>query len=216
LNSSMSDSAPAAVLANAVYIPAVNPVKVMAYTRGASPGGVAKVNALINSVGSARGRSVSITEAKTVAAVTNDLNVMDYQVLLVHDLDQATPGDLALTAQTWEDTSTITSFSKAGGVVIVLSGSDGTGEMHEFISAANLLEVAGQTDITDPMASIYNNAPADVLGVNVLHKFAPTSHTCTFQTSVVADANHIFVVTDEDPGLGDGEPVVIHRVVRPD
>jgi len=147
-----------------------------------------------------------------VAAVTNNLSINDYQVLLVHDLELAPAGEAASTATTWESGSTISSFTRAGGVVIVLDGADGRGEMHEFISSANLLDISGQMDITNQF--VFNKAPGDVLGVNVLNSFLGTSHTCTFQTNAPADNETIFVVTD-DMDMGQGEPVVIHRVIAP-
>jgi hypothetical protein len=212
LNSAMTDSGSSDLLGNAVFIPAVNPVKIMAYTEGATPAAVTKVNALINAEGMARGRSVSITDAKTAAKVKSDLNTTDFQVLLIHDLDLAEPDAAAAAALSWESSSTITSFTKAGGVVIVLDGSDGTGEMHQLITAANLLDVTGQTDITGNF--VYNKAPGDVVGVNVLTSFLGTSHTCSFETTVTPDSETIFVVTD-DEAVGQGDPVVIHRVIAP-
>jgi hypothetical protein len=217
LNSSMTDSGASDVLANTVLIPNVNPVKVLAYTRGATPAAVAKVNALINAKAAERGRSVTITEAKTASAVTNNLSILDYQVFLVHDLDLADADELATTATDWESSSTITSFSKAGGVVLVLDGGDGTGEMHEFINAANLLPgltITGQDNITD--STVYNLAGADVLGVNVVSEFLGTSHTCTFGTSGTQDEDTFFVVGNADPKEGSGgDPVVIHRIIKP-
>jgi hypothetical protein len=217
LNSSMTDSGPADLLANAVLIPNTNPIRVLAYTRGATPAAVAKVNALINAKAAERGRNVTITEANTDSAVTNNLSVMNFQVLLVHDLDLAESGEPASTATSWESSSTITSFSKAGGVVIVLDGSDGTGEMHEFINAANVLQglpstltVDGQDDITG--ATVHNNVPSDAVSIGVVSPFLATSHTCTFQTSGTKDDDTFFVIGDE---LRGGEPVVIHRVIAP-
>jgi phage tail protein X len=219
LNSSMTNSGPADLLANAVLIPNVNPVKVLSYTRGATPAAVTKVHALINAKAGERGRAVSITEAKTEAAVTNNLGIAAYQVLLVHDLDLAAPGEAASTATAWESSSTISSFSKAGGVVIVLSGSDGTGEMHEFITASNVLQgasstlvVTGQTEITG--LTVYNLAGGDVVGVNVVDQFRGTSHTCSFETSGSDDDSFSVVGTDLGKN-GGGEPVVIHRVIKP-
>ena len=216
LNSSMTDSGPSDVLANAVLIPNVNPVKVLAYAVGATPAAVAKVNALINAKAAERGRSVTITEAKTASAVTNNLSILDYQVFLVHDLDLAGAGEPAATASDWESSSTITSFSKAGGVVVVLDGSDGAGEMHEFINSANLLPgltMTGQEEITDD--TVYNLAGADVVGVNVVSEFKGTSHTCTFQMSGTPDEDTFFVVGNAEPGDGGGDPVVIHRIIKP-
>jgi hypothetical protein len=199
-----------------VFTPTVNPVKVLAYTRGARAAAVTRVNSVIGWAGSARGRSADITEAKTVAAVTANLNILDYQVLLIHDLDQAASGDPAAAATTWESGSVLSSFAKAGGVIIVLDGGDGTGEMHQLINAGNLLDpsqktsLSGQTDAT--LGQVWNNAPFDVLGVNVLSPFLGTSHTCTFDTNAKPGSDTIFVLSDDEAG---GTPIAIHRVIAP-
>jgi hypothetical protein len=83
--------------------------------------------------------------------------------------------------------------------------------MHELISAGNLLDVTGQTEITGDQ--VWNNAPFDVLGSNVLSPFLGTSHTCTFDTNVASDNETIFVLTDDEAG---GAPVAIHRVIAPE
>jgi len=106
-----------------------------------------------------------------------------------------------------------------------LDGSDGTGEMHEFINAGNLLDPTQQTSVTGqtelltagqmPMpGEIFNNAPFDVIGVNVLNSFLGSSHTCTFNTDAQEGSDLIFVFTD-DPVRGVGAPVAIHRVIAP-
>lgn len=215
LNSATQISSLTTLLGNAVFLPQNNPVNVLAYTRGASAAAVNRVNTVIGWAGG-KTRSADITEAKTVAAVTSKLNIMDYQVLLIHDLDQAKSGDPAAAATTWESGSVLSSFAKAGGVIIVLDGSDGTGEMHQLINAGNLLDpsgttsLMGQTDITKEQ--VWNNAPFDVLGVNVLSPFLGTSHTCTFDTNAKSGADTIFVLSDDQAG---GAPVAIHRVIAP-
>lgn len=207
-NSATSDSAPTVLLGNAVFLPAVNPVNVLAYTRGASVAAVNRVNQVIGWAGAARGRSVDVTVASSPGTVTSRLNVDDYHVLLIHDLDGAAPGEPGSVAAGWESSSVLTSFTKAGGVVVVLNGADGTAEMHELITAGNLLEVTGQQDIT--LQEIDNNAPFDVLGVNVLSPFLGTSHTCSLQTPVPPSDTLVYVLTD-----GQGDPMAIHRVIEP-
>jgi len=88
--------------------------------------------------------------------------------------------------------------------------------MHELINAGNLLDpsgkvgVDGQTEITSQQ--VWNNAPFDVLGANVLSPFLGTSHTCTFDTAAKASSDTIFVLTDDEAG---GLPIAIHRVIAP-
>lgn len=214
--SAMANSAPVSLLGNAVFVPTANPVRVMEYTRGASPAAVNRVNTLIAQAGQARNRTAQATEAKTIEAVTSNLNINDFEVLLIHDLDQAKAGDAAAAGTAWASASVLSSFSRAGGVIVVLDGADGRGEMHELINTGNLLDpmgnltLSGQTDITGDQ--VWNNAPFDVVGVNVLSPFLGTSHTCTFDTNAVSSTSTIFVVTDDEAG---GLPVAIHRVIAP-
>ncbi|HKY35497.1 MAG TPA: hypothetical protein VJN18_06150 [Polyangiaceae bacterium] len=210
LNSANASSSLTTLIGNAVFLSATNPVSVLAYTRGASAAAVNRVNQVITWAGSARGRSADITEARTVSAVTSNLNVDDYQVLLIHDLDQAGPTDPGAAATTWESDNVLTSFARAGGTIIVLDGADGTAAMHELITNGNLLAVDGQTEITGDQ--VWNQAPFDVLGANVLSPFLGTSHTCTFDTNVTSDNETIFVLTDDEAG---GAPIAIHRVIAP-
>lgn len=225
LNSATTDSGLAAILGNAVFMPQGKSVKVLAYTRGASAAAVNKVNLLITAQGDVRGRTAVIKQAKTVEDVRADLNIDDFQVLLIHDLDQAEAGDAAAAATTWESSGVLSSFTKAGGVVVVLDGGDGTGEMHEFINAGNLLDPTQQTSVTgqtelitagqNPMpGEIFNNAPGDVLGANVFDSFLGSSHTCTFNTDAQEGPELIFVFTD-NAARGQGAPVAIHRVIAP-
>lgn len=215
-NSNTRDSAPTVLLGNAVFAVTRNPVRILAYTRGANGAAAARVHGVIGWAGDLRGRTAQITEAKTIDAVTNNLNTNDFDVLLVHDLDQAAPGEPAVAATTWEAGSVLTSFSRAGGTIVVLDGADGTGEMHELINAGKLLDpmgqvtIDGQTDMT--MDQVWNNAPFDVLGVNVLSPFLGTSHTCTFDTAAGPSSDTIFVLSDDEKG---GKPVAIHRVIAP-
>jgi hypothetical protein len=214
LNSANAMSSLTTLIGNAVFLPATNPVRVLAYTRGATANAVNRVNQVIGWAGMARGRTAEITPANTAAAVTSNLSINDYQVLLIHDLDQATSGEPASVAQGWETDSVLTSFTKAGGVVVVLNGGDGTAEMHELINAGNLLPAAtldGALEITGEEVS--SDAPGDVLGVNVVSPFLASSHTCSFETTLTPDAENIVVLTEDDqPG---GAPVAIHRVVAP-
>lgn len=215
LGSAMTDSSPVTLLGNAVFIPPQNPVKVLAYTLGATPAAVNRINTLIGIAGDNRLRKAQITEAKMPMAVTSKLNVNDYQVLLIHDLDQAESGEPAAAATTWESASVLSSFVRAGGVIVVLDGSDGTGEMHELITAGKLLDpslattISGQDEITGQ--KVVTSAGGDLLAANLLQEFAAPARTCTFDTNATPNSEISFVVTSKD----EGKPVAIHRVVAP-
>lgn len=215
-NSVNATSSPTTLLGNAVFTPTTNPVKVLSYTRGASAAAVSRVNQVIGWAGMPRNRSAEFTEAKTDDAVRAQLNIADFQVLLIHDLDLAAAGEPAAAATKWESGSVLSSFAKAGGVIIVLDGGDGRGEMNALINAGNLLDptgkvrIDGQTEVTGEQ--VWNNAPFDILGANVLSPFLGTSHTCTFDTAAKASSDTIFVLSDDEAG---GLPIAIHRVIAP-
>jgi hypothetical protein len=214
-NSVTPASSPTKLLGNAVFALPTNPVQVLAYTRGASAAAVKRVHQVIG-WGAPMSRTAEFTEATTVDEVTGDLSISKYQVLLIHDLDQAVVGEPAAAATTWESGSVLSSFAKAGGIIIVLDGGDGTGEMNELINAGNLLDptgkvsIIGQTEVTGEQ--VWNNAPFDVVGNNVVSPFLATSHTCTFDTAAKASSDTIFVLSDDQEG---GLPIAIHRVIAP-
>jgi hypothetical protein len=60
---------------------------------------------------------------------------------------------------------------------------------------------------------LFNQAPADAVGVNVLSPFLAQKRTCSWQTSPAPGAGTTFVVTDAPPGTEAGSPVVIHRIL---
>mgnify|MGYP000641266944 CR=1 FL=1 len=208
--STTQNSAPTTLLGNVIFLPPKNPVNVMAYTRGALAGSVAKVNQVIGWAGAERGRTAKITEAKTKESVTANLSIKDYSVFLIHDLSEAQPGEAEAVGSSWLSGSVLSSFAGAGGVVVVLNGGGGRAEMHELISSAELLNVTGQTNISG--SQVWNQAPSNAVGTNVLSPFLGTARTCTFQTTDAPDATTFFVLADQKSG---GEPVVIHRVVEP-
>ncbi|HEX3849492.1 MAG TPA: hypothetical protein VHW01_00915, partial [Polyangiaceae bacterium] len=110
----------------------------------------------------------------------------------------------------WQKNSVVDSFAAAGGVVIVLSG--GTSEMDQFLSSSDLLDVSAQTVVSE--GTLYNRAPADAMGINVISPFFAPMNSCTFTTSLTQDADDIFVVEDaKSPAAG--SPVVVHRVIEP-
>jgi hypothetical protein len=71
-----------------------------------------------------------------------------------------------------------------------------------------------QTSVTGNI--VYNRAPADAVGINVLTQFRARRETCTFTTPPPPDSSTVFVVTDAASAAGTlGAPSVVHRVVLP-
>ncbi len=204
------NSAQTALLGNAVLLPVHNPVRVLGYTEYAPAAERARVDQNIGYAAAARGRSYSMTALGKYTNATATLTIDKYDVFLVYDQTAAPKGQLASVGGAWQKNAVVASFAAAGGTVIVLSG--GASEMGAFLSSAELLPVSSQTVLGG--VKLYNRAPADALGVNVISPFLAPATSCTFMTSQVPDADDIFVVSDSAAPAA-GSPVVVHRVIEP-
>lgn len=200
------------LLGNAVFLGSRNPVRIYEYDEFTPAAVVTGVGQTLTSVAGARGRTYVTTPVSVGLDVPLNLNIFDYDVLLVLDQPNAPAGRLGNLGTTWADA--VGSFVAAGGRVVVLAGDGGVAEMDDLITNANLLSASAQTSVTGNI--IYNRAPADAVGVNVLTQFRSRRETCTFTTTAAPDASTIFVVTDSPSTSGTlGAPVVVHRVVAP-
>lgn len=199
------------LLGNAVFLPFANPVRILAYDQYVQNNVRQRVDQTIDWAASARGRTYTITSVSTTAGVPQKLNVLDYDVFVVYDQPNAPAGALGSDGTAWA--TTLDSFARAGGVIVVLSGGDGVGEMPALLTNSNLLPVSAETDVT--YNQLYNRAPTDAIGVNVLTPFVATRNSCTFTTSVTPDATTTFVITDQGPNGPVGDPVVVHRTALP-
>jgi hypothetical protein len=198
-----------ALIGNAVLLPIRNPVRILAYTEYVSPVAKARVDTAIAYAAQARNRTYSITTMDKSTMATAMVNISNYDVFLVYDQNVAPAGQMAVVGAAWKMSSVVNSFAAAGGIVLVLSG--GSSEMDEFLSNAELLDVSAQTVVSG--STIYNRAPGDSMGSNVISPFLAPVDTCSFTTTTTPDASTIFVVRDTATGLG--EPIVVHRVIEP-
>jgi hypothetical protein len=201
------------LLGNAVFLSRRNPVRVFAYSEHTPANVVTAVNATIQSAATAAVRTApAITQATTATAVSLQLNILDYDVLLVYDQPTAPAGYLGNVGSLWS--SSIDAFVRAGGVVVVLAGDGGRAEMDDLLTNAGLLAATAQTSITGN--PVYNRAPADAVGIGVLSTFRASRETCTFTVPTSTDPSTVFVVTDTPLSAGSiGAPVVVHRVLSP-
>ena len=204
------NTAQTALMGNAVLLPLRNPVRVLAYTEYAPVAERNWVNQDIGYAAAARGRTYTITTLSKASAASATLNITDYDVFLIYDQTAAPKGQMAAVGNSWQTNSVIDSFAAAGGIVVVLSG--GKSEMDQFLSNTQLMDVTGQTVVSN--AYLYNRAPADALGINVISPFLAPMNSCTFTTPLTPDADDIFVVSDT-AAPGAGSPVVVHRVIEP-
>ena len=205
------NSQPTSLLGNAIFLPLFNPVKILAYDEFASASSQARVDLTISWASAARGRGYQVTTISQPEAVNTQLKKPDYDLFLVHDQPLAPAGTLAAYGTQWA--KTLESFSHVGGVIVVLSGATGTKEMGDLLTNARLLEVTSETDMS--RQQVYNRAPADAIGVNVISPFLAMRDSCVFTTPTPTDALTIFVVTDEPEAGIARRPVVVHRIAIP-
>lgn len=193
-----------ALLGNAVFLPPGNPVRILAYGEHASTLHQNKVKQALGWSAAAKGRTFSITPAGPASSLPALLSLQSFDVLLVYDQSNAPAGVLAGVGAAWKPA--LSAFVAAGGVVVVTSGGGGVGEMASFIESAGLLTTSGQTEVTGQV--LFNNAPSDAVGLNVLSPFMAQNRTCRFTTTETPSNLLTFVVSEG----GAAGPVVVHRV----
>ncbi len=196
------------LLANSVFLSARSPVRILAYTRDTSATSKLGMNFALASGALAKGRAYELTETSDPSFVASQLDLKNFEVLMVYDQQGASPGELAAIGATWLDP--IQQFSGVGGVVIVAGGGDGVGEMHELISAIELLNATGI--IAHDAKDYAVLSPGDAVGINVLSPFRAVEKSCTYSTADVPNGSLVFVITDKnDANL----PGVVHQIVVP-
>jgi hypothetical protein len=196
------------IIGNAVFLPPQNPVRILAYAEHSPANIETSVNQAIGWAAQQKGRTFQTTAANTAAMVQSELVKTKYEVLLVYDQTTAPAGTLGPAGTSWA--SAIANFVAVGGVVVVQSGGGGTGDMKSLLTNAGLLTVTAQTNIDGSL--LYNQAPFDALGVNVISPYVAQTSTCTLTTPTPPGSNLVFVVTDAAPDAGAGNPVVVHRI----
>ncbi len=201
-------TAQARVLSNAVFTAQSNPLNVLSYERYAAATAVSHSKAILTSVAAQLGRTLAITSTTNDADVPNTLTTASYGVLLVHDQPSAPAGTMAALGASWMQT--VTTFALQGGVVVVLDGGTGVGEMPDFATATGLLTVTSQTSLADG-TPLRVDAPTDAVGISVVSPYGAGSHSVSL-TAQPSGANVVYVVGIATDG-GPGSPVVIHRVL---
>ena len=197
------------LLGNSIFLAGRNPVRILAYTGDTSSAAKAGTNFALASAGIAKGRAYDFIEAKTSASVLTRLDRSNFDVFLVYDQENSSNGELATLGTNW--TSAIDDFTAVGGVVVVLTGGGGTGEMHEFISAISLVNATGTSDHTGQDYSV--EAPGDAVGINIVSPFRGVQTSCTFGIAGgPPDLTRVMVTADKDDA---SRPGVVHRIIVP-
>ena len=197
-------ASPRKLLGNAVFLPSHEPLRLLDYREHSPTQEIGHVDAAIAGEAAARGRTVARTIAGPATAVPNLLASGGYDVLLVHHQPTAPSGELGQTGALWAPA--IEAFTHTGGVAVVLATGAGTDEMAELLTNAGLFATSGFASITG--SPLYNQAPGDVIGLDVLSPFLAKATTSILQTSELPGTALVYVVTSAS-----GEPVVVHKLV---
>lgn len=206
MNYATSTVASRTLLGNAVFLPSRDPARVLAYTEYGSPGIINNVHALVSLQATLRGRSVELVPAASASAVTNNLTVLNHDVLLVHD--QALVGSSGMNSIGLGMSGMLASFVDDGGVVVVLATSDPP--MSAFLASSGLLPNSALVSVTG--SQVTNHEPASAVGLGVPSPFLATSAAAGIVTSLSPDPWLTFVMTSNAMG---NPPVVVHRVITP-
>lgn len=198
------------VLANAVLLTQSNPIRVLAYQRYASPTAITNVTGILAATGTQSGRTINVTTTTTDADIPAMLNAATYDVLIVYDQENAPAATLGALGASWA--TTLTTFTKAGGIFVTLDGVAGTDpQMHEFEPATGLLSVSAHTQYpASPPVAITLTAPSDAVGKSVITPYGTRPRSARFATEP-AGGNVVYVTTD----MAANQPNVVHKIAPP-
>ncbi len=195
-----SSSSPGTILTNAVGIARKPIVNILSYEANAQPAAVSQVDALLS------GPQYAITPTSDPTYVPASLQYPSYDVLLVHDQTTAAHGALGTLGANWA--STLSTFVSAGGVVIILDGGTGTGEMYSFSTSTKLLTVSGPSVIPPDTTADVSSA-GDAVGVGVFWPYGVYANSVSFSTDPPSVTLSYVVTVDEDGAFG--PPIVVHK-----
>ncbi|MBI2388821.1 MAG: hypothetical protein HYV09_04310 [Deltaproteobacteria bacterium] len=193
------------VVVNAVFLPPKNPVRVLAYEQYADAAAISSVKAILDAGALGSGRTYVKTTSTTLVDFRDRLRIDDYDVALIFDQPSAPAGALDTVGADMK--LSLDSFSRVGGVVVVLDGGGGVGQMPSYLTSAALLATTGQTTVTGKALDVV--APGDAVGVGVLTPYSAPSRSVSLTTTEPPSSSLITVVSEPTSS----KPVVLHRVV---
>lgn len=201
-------SAQARVLTNAVLIPSSNPLRVLSFERDSEFRAVINVKSIVSDA--AAPRPISYTPVTDPAALASPNLSKNYDVVLVYDQRNADAPTLQAEGTSWKPH--LEAFAKAGGVVVVLDGNAGNGNMPELVRSAGLFDVTAHASLT-PGSRARVLAPNDVVGTLVPSPYGVFFRSASFTLGEPNGGDVSYVVAvDLNPGVG--APIVVHKVVR--
>ena len=148
-----------------------------------------------------------LAHAKDTATLLSALSIKKSNVVVFYDQPKAKGGDMLALGGVLA--GPLDAFSRAGGVVVVLSGGQGSNQMWAFAQQAGLFPVTGFSVLASN-AVLEGDAPLDGLSVGIAMPFAAPLFTGAwlFETS---GEDWDVVLRDQ----GTKAPVVLHRAVLP-
>ena len=202
----LTGTAQARVISNAVFVPESNPLRVLSYERYANTTAVTQVGAILRGVARQEGRTLTITSTANDDQVPEQLTVTNYDVLLVHDQSNAPDGALAALGAKWG--STLSVFALGGGVVIVLDGGGGLGQMPAFATGTGLLDVSAHVSIAVGTPLLVASR-VDVIAAGVLSPYGAGQNSVSLMTE--ANGGNVVYVVELNGDSGSNLPVVVHK-----
>lgn len=193
------------VLANAVFLPGKNPVRVLSFESYSEASSVASVKAILDEGAASSGRTYVKSTAASLADFRDRLLIDSFDVALIFDQPKAPPG--VLRSVGCDMKLSLDSFSRVGGVVVVLDAASGVAEMSEFLTASTMLETSAHAVVTGKTVDVV--APGDAIGIGVFSPYLAPTRSVSFSVSEPPSASLVTVVSEPDSG----KPVVLHKVV---
>ena len=206
MNYTTSTAATRTLLGNAAFLPKHDPARVLAYTEYGESTSVGAVHAILAQQANLRGRKLDLTPSSSVSFVTGSLDIVNHDVLLIHDQSQVGPSGMTNVALAME--STLQHFVDDGGTIVVLATSNPP--MSAFLQSSALLDNTGLVPLSGTV--LLNQAPGSAVGVGVPSPLLAPAASAGFATGVIPEASLTFVLRSELPGT---LPVVVHRVISP-
>jgi hypothetical protein len=195
------------VLANAVFLPSTNPLRVLIYEQGAQAASIQNVRQILAATSGGRVINYRVPMADSELAAA-DL-IRSYDVVLVHDLGSKTDATLGALGDSWN--APLNQFAKRGGIVVALDGASGMGSMRTLISRAGFLDISGHTRLL-PLVPVTVTAASDSVAAQVLSPYAAFDRSVSFQSNE-PNTSVVTWVVRSGPG-GTGDPVVVHKNVE--
>jgi hypothetical protein len=175
------------LLRNAVfYNDPTAPLRLLSFEQYANASAVANGKSLI-----AGDPSFTATVTVSVQGTSTDIattGLKNEDAVIIWDQPSAPSGTLATLGTKWA--ANLAVFQQQGGIVIVLDGDQGVGQMPQFLTNAAILAVTGHT--VYPTGSGADDSTTSI-ATSMPNQYAVQTNTAWFTTSEVASPTTVFV-----------------------